>query len=81
MDCLHSVGALYKQCFTLDYRHLSKHYYFYFYFIFNIIITPIRILFLESVHIQMSIYFYILLLLFRIIFLSVNYHVFLCEAL
>ena len=29
-------------------------------------------LFLETVHIQMSIYFYILLLLFRIIFLSVN---------
>ena len=32
----------------------------------------IIILFLETVHIHMSIYFYILLLLFRIIFLLVN---------
>ena len=44
--------------------------------LFNIIIMRIIILFLETVHIQMSIYFYISLLLFRIIFLSVNCLVF-----
>ena len=48
-------------------------------------IMQIKILFLETVHIKISIYLYrglgLLLLLFRIIFLSVNYLVFLCEAL